>query len=817
MATGYEDIDSLMNQQNNLLNEQQKKQNELINQQTQIQTDELNREKEKIDKDVDKTNQSLYSNWQKQTNQYGVQAEQLAQQGLANSGYAETTKTALYNTYQKNVTDTLNNARDLKSDYDFKIAQARQQGSVQQAQAAVDLYAQRLQLLTQNYELRQNREQYLYQKERDKVSDNQWQKTFDEQVRQNEIENQWKQKNYDYQQQRDSVSDSQWQKTFDYQKQRDAVSDSQWQKQYELSKKAAASSKSSRSTSKSSGKKSSSSDGLKINGSNDSLSNNTSDSNIAQILLNKSLETADQMVTDAGKQEFLNRMGNAMQRAVSSGKITEGEMENIVKTFPGVKALNNAAITVHAGEVMGFMGENGAGKSTLMNVLGGVFPADSGDIYIEGKKVAIHSIHKSQALGVAFIHQELALEPYLTIAENIFLGREMKNSFGMVSKDKMAEAARPFLERVGLDVDPNEFVGRLSIGQQQMVEIAKSFSLNAKILILDEPTSSLSEKEVDVLFDTVRDLKKQGMGIIFITHKMAEVFQLCDAVTIMRDGEFMGERQSAECSESELISLMVGRDLGNYYVRTYNKPGDIMMEVKNINAGKRAIDCSFQVRSGEILGFYGLVGAGRSELMKAIMGLDPMDSGEIYLNGEKTKKHDPAYMQKHGIALVPESRKTEGLLLNNTIKFNTTLAVLDRFIKNLVVNTRKEDEITEDGIEKLHIKTPSSLVNCSTLSGGNQQKVLLAKWLATDPKILILDEPTRGIDVGAKAEIYTIINNLAKQGLAIILISSEMPEVMNMSDRMMIMREGHIMGELSHDEYDQERILKYAMGVSNNE
>ena len=441
-------------------------------------------------------------------------------------------------------------------------------------------------------------------------------------------------------------------------------------------------------------------------------------------------------------------------------------MENIVKTFPGVKALNNAAITVHAGEVMGFMGENGAGKSTLMNVLGGVFPADSGDIYIEGKKVAIHSIHESQALGVAFIHQELALEPYLTIAENIFLGREMKNSFGMVSKDKMAEAARPFLERVGLDVDPNEFVGRLSIGQQQMVEIAKSFSLNAKILILDEPTSSLSEKEVDVLFDTVRDLKKQGMGIIFITHKMAEVFQLCDAVTIMRDGEFMGERQSAECSESELISLMVGRDLGNYYVRTYN---------------------------------------------------NPMDSGEIYLNGEKTKKHDPAYMQKHGIALVPESRKTEGLLLNNTIKFNTTLAVLDRFIKNLVVNTRKEDEITEDGIEKLHIKTPSSLVNCSTLSGGNQQKVLLAKWLATDPKILILDEPTRGIDVGAKAEIYTIINNLAKQGLAIILISSEMPEVMNMSDRMMIMREGHIMGELSHDEYDQERILKYAMGVSNNE
>lgn len=492
-------------------------------------------------------------------------------------------------------------------------------------------------------------------------------------------------------------------------------------------------------------------------------------------------------------------------------------MEHIVKTFPGVRALNNAAITVHAGEVMGFMGENGAGKSTLMNVLGGVFPADSGEIYIEGKKVEIHSIHESQALGVAFIHQELALEPYLTIAENIFLGREMKNSFGMVSKDKMAEAAKPFLARVGLDIDPNEYVGKLSLGQQQMVEIAKSFSLNAKILILDEPTSSLSEREVEVLFKTVRDLKSQGMGIIFITHKMAEVFQLCDAVTIMRDGEFMGVRQSDNCTEGELISLMVGRDLGNYYTRTYNKLGKVMLEAKHINAGKRAIDCSFQVRSGEILGFYGLVGAGRSELMKAIMGLDPMDSGEIYLEGEKVTSRNPRYMQSRGVALVPESRKTEGLLLNNTISFNITLPVLNRFINFFRVNANKEDEIVDHGIESLRIKTPSSRVNCSTLSGGNQQKVLLAKWLATDPKILILDEPTRGIDVGAKAEIYTIINNLAKQGLAIILISSEMPEVMNMSDRIIVMKEGRITGELSHEENDQEKILKYAMGVSDDE
>lgn len=492
-------------------------------------------------------------------------------------------------------------------------------------------------------------------------------------------------------------------------------------------------------------------------------------------------------------------------------------MEHIVKTFPGVKALNDAAITVHAGEVMGFMGENGAGKSTLMNVLGGVFPADSGEIYIEGKKAEIHSIHDSQSLGVAFIHQELALEPYLTIAENIFLGREIRNSMGMISKDKMAEAAKPFLERVGLSVDPNEFVGRLSLGQQQMVEIAKSFSLNAKILILDEPTSSLSEKEVNILFQTVRELKSQGMGIIFITHKMAEVFQLCDAVTIMRDGEFMGSLQSDECTESQLISLMVGRDLGNYYVRTFNEAGEVLLEARNIHAGKRAVDCSFSVRSGEILGFYGLVGSGRSELMKAIMGLDPMDSGEVYLNGEAVKNVNPMYMQDHGVALVPESRKTEGLLLNNSIAFNITLPVLSRIIRRLKVDYAEEQRIVENGMNALRIKAASSLVHCSTLSGGNQQKVLLAKWLATDPKVLILDEPTRGIDVGAKAEIYTIINELAKKGLAVVLISSEMPEVMNMSDRMIVMSEGHITGEIDHEDYTQELILKYAMGVESNE
>ena len=294
---------------------------------------------------------------------------------------------------------------------------------------------------------------------------------------------------------------------------------------------------------------------------------------------------------------------------------------------------------------------------------------------------------------------------------------------------------------------------------------------------------------------------------------MAEVFQLCDAVTIMRDGAFMACLSSEECTEQKLISLMVGRDLGNYYTRTFNKPGETVLEARHINAGKNVTDCSFYVRSGEILGFYGLVGSGRSELLKAIMGLYRMDSGEVFLNGKKVEKRSPKYMQRMGIVLVPENRKTEGLILENSIGFNISLPSLHEFINHLRVDKKRERRLIDKGVKDLTVKAPSGSVNVSTLSGGNQQKVLLAKWLVTNPKVLILDEPTRGIDVGAKAEIYTIMNKLAEQGLAIILISSEMPEVMNMSDRLMIMNEGRIKGQLSHEEYNQEAILTYAMGV----
>ena len=347
-----------------------------------------------------------------------------------------------------------------------------------------------------------------------------------------------------------------------------------------------------------------------------------------------------------------------------------------------------------------------------------------------------------------------------------------------------------------------------------MVEIAKAFSLNARIIVMDEPTSSLSEKEVEILFKTIRDLKRRNIGVIYISHKMSEIFELTDRITVMRDGTYIGTKNTSETNEDELIRMMVGRELGNYYVRTFNEPGAVALEVRHISAGKQVKDCSFQLHKGEILGFYGLIGAGRSELMQAIMGLDKRDSGEIELFGHRHDNITPLESQKLGMALVPESRKTQGLILDNTVAFNTTLAVLDQFIKNLVVNFKVEREIVENGVKSMNIKTPSITQRVGNLSGGNQQKVVLAKWLATNPKILILDEPTRGIDVGAKAEIYKIINDLAAQGIAIIMISSELNEVMNMCDRMAVMREGEIAGFLDHQDFSQDLILKYALGGS---
>lgn len=484
------------------------------------------------------------------------------------------------------------------------------------------------------------------------------------------------------------------------------------------------------------------------------------------------------------------------------------QMTDIVKTFPGVKALDHAQLTLYSGEVLGLLGENGAGKSTLMNVLGGVYKPDSGKIVIDGKEVTIDTVVDAQNLGVAFIHQEIALVPYLSVAENIFLGRE-RMSAGMVDKKKMYKEAKQWLEMVGLDVNPATMLCKLSIGKQQMVEIAKACSLNMKLLIMDEPTSSLSESEVKSLFEMIEKLKNQGIGVVYISHKLDEIFTITDRVCVMRDGGYVGTIITKESDREELVSMMVGRALDNYYTRTFNTPGEVMMEVKNINSGIRVKDCSFKVRKGEILGFYGLVGAGRSELVKAAMGLYPKDSGTVYVKGQDVTKLPTMKIQEHGVALVPENRKLEGLILKNTISFNMGISVLGKFMNHCTVNRRKEREIVDNGIESLAVKTPSRDQRVGNLSGGNQQKVVLAKWLASDPEILILDEPTRGVDVGAKAEIYKIMNDLAAKGMAIIMISSEMPEIVNMCDRIIVMNDGKITGELDRSEFDQEKILHY--------
>lgn len=484
------------------------------------------------------------------------------------------------------------------------------------------------------------------------------------------------------------------------------------------------------------------------------------------------------------------------------------EMTGITKTFPGVKALDNAQLTLYSGEVLGLLGENGAGKSTLMNVLGGVYKPDTGKIVIDGKEATIGSVVDAQALGVAFIHQEIALVPYLSVAENIFLGRE-RMSAGMVDKKKMYKEAKQWLDMVGLDVNPATMLCKLSIGKQQMVEIAKACSLNMKLLIMDEPTSSLSESEVKSLFEMMNKLKSNGIGLIYISHKLDEIFTITDRVCVMRDGGYVGTIITKQSSRDELVSMMVGRTLDSYYTRTFNQPGEVMMEVKNISSGIRLHDCSFKVRKGEILGFYGLVGAGRSELVKAAMGLYPKDGGTVIVKGKDVTKLPTMKIQESGVALVPENRKLEGLILKNSISFNMSISVLRKFMNHFRVNGKREKEIVDNGITSLAVKTPSRDQRVGNLSGGNQQKVVLAKWLASDPEILILDEPTRGVDVGAKAEIYKIMNELAAKGMAIIMISSEMPEIVNMCDRILVMNDGKITGELDKSEFDQEKILHY--------
>jgi ribose transport system ATP-binding protein len=484
-------------------------------------------------------------------------------------------------------------------------------------------------------------------------------------------------------------------------------------------------------------------------------------------------------------------------------------MKGIDKSFPGVKALQGVSLQLKAGEVHALLGENGAGKSTLIKVLGGIYHAEAGEIYIDGEKVEIDGVVAARNAGISIVHQELVLVPYMTVAENIFLGREPGTAFNVDHK-KMLEEAQKLLDTYEMNIQADTLVDKLTIAQQQMVEIVKAISFNSKILVMDEPTSSISDKEVGFLFETIRTLTKKGVGIIYISHKMSELDEICDRVTVMRDGQTVGTRVVKETNTDELIALMVGRELTNYYTRDFQKPGEVVLKCEHISDGRMAKDVSFELRKGEIVGFAGLVGAGRSETMKAIFGLAPHMTGEVYVKGQKANIKTPVDALNYGIALVPESRKSEGLYQVQSVKYNSTIQVLKQFISKLRVNNKKEEEITQKYIDLMATKTPSQDQVIGNLSGGNQQKVMIGRWLATEPEILILDEPTRGVDVGAKAEIYSIMNDLVKGGMSIIMISSELPEIINMSDRIYVMNDGRVTGQLDHDHVTQEGIMQYA-------
>ena len=487
------------------------------------------------------------------------------------------------------------------------------------------------------------------------------------------------------------------------------------------------------------------------------------------------------------------------------------EMNGIHKSFPGVHALDDVHLDLRAGEVHALLGENGAGKSTLIKVLGGIYSKDEGDIIINGEKAEIKNVKDAEKYGISIIHQEIVLVPEMSISDNIFLGKEEGPAFS-ISRSAMEKKTQELLDSFNMGLKATQLVSSLNIAQQQMVEIIRSTFSQAKIIVMDEPTSSLSDKEVDALFDTIRNLKAQGIGIIYISHRMSELDQIADRVSVYRDGKYIATREVKNTTVDELIELMVGRAVGNYYNRTYNECTETIMEVRNLSNAK-VHNVSFDLKKGEILGFAGLVGAGRTETMRAIFGMDKKDSGEIIIEGKPVTINSSKDGLAAGIGLVPESRREEGIFPDQNIKFNETIKVLNEFIKNMRVDSKKETEIAEKYMKELSVRAPGLGTFVGNLPGGNQQKVVIASWLAAKPKILIMDEPTRGIDVGAKAEIYAIMNDLVKNGVSIIMVSSELPEVIGMSDRVVVMRSGEISAILDRSEADQVTIMKNAVNI----
>ncbi|MGF1727107.1 ribose ABC transporter ATP-binding protein RbsA [Photobacterium nomapromontoriensis] len=491
-------------------------------------------------------------------------------------------------------------------------------------------------------------------------------------------------------------------------------------------------------------------------------------------------------------------------------------LKDIEKAFPGVKALDCASLNVYPGKVMALMGENGAGKSTLMKTLTGIYSMDAGEIQYEGKKVNFTGPRHSQEAGISIIHQELNLIPELTIAENIFLGREQTNAFGGIKWSQMYRDADALLQRLNVKHSARTLLGDLSLGEQQMVEIAKALSFKSKVIIMDEPTDALTDTETESLFKVINELRDEGTGIVYISHRLKEIFEICDDITVLRDGKFIGQRAVADIDEDSMIEMMVGRRLDEQYPRIDVTHGTTCLEVKNVT-GSGVHDISFTLDRGEILGISGLMGAGRTELMKVIYGALPCESGDIILDGKLINPVNPQDGLSNGIAYISEDRKGDGLILGLSVKENMSLCALEQLSKGIQLNHGEEIIAVDDFIRLFNIKTPTRNQIIGNLSGGNQQKVAIAKGLMTRPKVLILDEPTRGVDVGAKKEIYQLINKFKADGMSIILVSSEMPEVLGMSDRILVMHEGKISGEFMAADANQEILLACAVGKQNKE
>ncbi len=487
-------------------------------------------------------------------------------------------------------------------------------------------------------------------------------------------------------------------------------------------------------------------------------------------------------------------------------------MEDITKVFPGVVALDKVQLKVRKGTVHALMGENGAGKSTLMKVLIGIYKPDGGMVTFKGKKVEILDTNTALNMGISMIHQELSPIPYMTVAENIFLGREPLGKLGLIDKKKMIADTVKLFDKLEIHIDPKALMKDLSIANTQIVEIAKAISYNSSLIIMDEPTSAITEKEVAHLFKIIRALREEGVSIIYITHKMDEVFQISDDITVFRDGQHIATVPADSTDKNGLITMMVGRELQKIFHKEEAEVGDVALSVRNLSLKGKFNDISFDLRRGEILGVAGLMGAGRTEVMESVFGVSKYDSGEIYINGEKAKIGSPRDAIKYKMAFLTEDRKKTGIMSVLSVKDNMTVASMDKFSRGMFLNKKEINTTCESEKSRLGIKTPHIEQFIKLLSGGNQQKVLVSRWLLTTPDILILDEPTRGIDVGAKAEIHKLMTKLAQEGKAIIMISSEMPEVLGMSDRVIVMHEGRLTGEFLRRDVNQEKIMKCATG-----